>query len=301
MTFIKVNGITIPVAGDSFEEEQLPIGDVSARSAAGILNMSMATTKRRWTFTTPILAAALAEQYRIWIEGRTQVFGFGTNLLSAAGCTTAVAATPTHTATGGHIAGRVTVASAEFFGVNLLNKFYRPLGWSPTDGWTIGFWTFRTIASDSVSADAWYDYVVSGAVSVVRGSSANPASVTQWRDGVVGSFNAGIIINVEETSPFVGVAGYRLGGVALAKDYSDLFFVPFAMPDTWRTELNTFRQTNELGLAPMVKVSGDWVPDATPVSCIGRCRTIRQRVATLKGASASTSNNRILEVTLEEV
>lgn len=308
MSFLHIDGITIPVFGDSFEEEEIDIADIFERTTGGRLSGSLSTTKRRWSFETPIIEATVAEKMKLWIEGRRQVWSAGGRLISGAGVGPSVAGTII-AGVQTHIANGANVGSGSQFGVNMGNKLYRRLGWLPTDGWTMGFWTYRTAVGDAGLSDGWYSMIAHGAVAVTRGASANPVGVTQYRNGVALATQMGNYINVLSTGNYCGWTGHGVAGGAGARDYEDGFICPFEFPATampwnsltWAAEVKTFMDTNLLGAAPIVKASGSWFTDALPVNVICRVKSIRQRTATLMGATVSTAQNRKLQVVMEEV
>jgi hypothetical protein len=305
VSFLHINGVVVPVKADSLEEEEITIGDLFSRSLAGVMLGSLATTKRRWSFTTTPIEAVEAEKLRAWIEGRVQTWNFpstilSSGILSGAGVGNTYAGVLTTFITAGHILNRLTVGAGSQFYVDMRNKLYVDDGWAFAQGWSLGFWSFRTIAADGTPANAWFDYLATGAVQVLQALAPNPVGVTQYRDAVAGSHRMGNMIDVETLQ--AGVTGHTLLGASApaAKDYSDLFFAPFEIPASWVSALNTFRLTNELGPAPVVKASGSWFTEAAPIRVLCRCKSTRQFNARLPGAAAHSASNRILEVVMEE-
>ncbi len=303
MTFLKINGVTIPVAADSFEEESIAIGDIFNMGITGGGFGSQSATKRRWTFQTTPIERVEAEKFRQWIEGRQQVFPLAdTASLSIIKSGDGVSMTGSSLAysTPGKHDGYAQVGSGTMASALMRNKLYLPNGWTPTTGWTHGVWSYRTIASDGTPADAWYDYVATGAIEVTRGSAANPVGVTQYRDGVAGSYSWGNWSSVRNSGDLVGFGGYRAGGLAAAKNYEDFFFLPYEIPSTWIAELTTFRQSYTMGLAPVVKATGDWFVESDPINVICRVRATKQLNAKLRGASSHSAANRIFSVEMME-
>jgi hypothetical protein len=299
MAFLKLNGVTIPVFADSLREVPIAIGDLFGRAVSGRHYGTMTATKRRWTFETNQMARADAEKMRKWIEGAFQTFALNADALSGTGV--ALSGSLTHTASGGKHTGYTTVASGTHAIANMANKLYLPAGWSPTvQGWTHAAFSYRTIAADGVPADGWYDYLASGLVAVTQGASANPAGVTQYRDGVAGSHSWGNFNNVLTTGNLVGFSGKTTANVSAAKNYDEFLFAPFEIPSSWVAGLTAFRAAYALAPAPNLYATGDWFDEVAPIEVICRVEAVRQLTAVLPGQSLSSAV-RQFSVVMEEV
>ena len=309
MPMVKLNGITIPTFKDTVAEEIVFSGDILARAISGALIESRTSRKRQWNFITPPMRSADANRYRMWIEGVGLGWNFnsvdGTNRQaysrSGQGCSFALvgAVSPTFIKYG---ANAIKVGASEAFGFLYQNRITGMPNWAPTSGWTMAFWSYRTVALDGVGVDGYYHYVLVGTVSHTASASANPASVTQYRNGVAGVYNAGRLINVTVANDVSLCGNNQTAGLAgAAKDYDDWTFLPFAIPAAWVTELYNFALVSEMGEVPVLKASGDFIPDTSPVEVIGRVRTIQNINARLGGASGVEPNVKQLSVTLFEV
>lgn len=304
MPFLQINGVTIPVKADSLEEEEIVIGDVFARGISGGMFGTQAGTKRRWTFEMLPMDRDTAEKMRQWMEGRIQVWNFeGTaaadGLLSGGGVS--LGGLPTFSSSGGRIGGDITVPSGGLASVDMVDKLYRPKGWDPNDGWTLGCWRNST-AAEGFPSSAWFDLVMTGNVPVTRGVSAAPANTAQYRNGVAISSSMGRYVNVDTVAgQWCGVAGYLATNVAAAVDYDGLWFAPFQVPTSWIADIYAFRSAFAFGDAPKVAATGDWFVETKPIDVICRVKNTQQLNATLKGIAGHSAANRIFSVVMEEV
>lgn len=272
MTFCTINGVTIPTAADAWEEEQEEIGSVEERG----LNSSLTETHvgRVRTFTAACIPKTPAEGLALekLINGDGQRFSYASNVYSSKGVAPksggsyALAAAVQHD-------GSVEVASASFIEYALANKMSRRNGWAPTDGWSLLFFENATGSH----------YAVTGAVAVTRGaSSGNPAGVTQYEDGVAGSYGVGNFLDLAADGD-VGLHGYSYGGGAGAKRFDNVVALPFALPSsTWAAALYAFHAANPWPSMRQVTLSGDCVSDEQ-VTCIGRARRIKVKQLVIDG------------------
>lgn len=321
MAFIHINGWRVPVAKDSFNEEELNIGDIFSRNSAGALAGSFSTRKRRFNFQTTPISRTLAEWYRAWIEGRGQSWPFqGANDASGAGVRNTFATSITFSTSGGPIsysggAGYVEVASASNFSVDMSNKLYMPSGWSPTDGWTFGVW--RNSSASDLGGAGWRHYVLTGAVSYNQGT-LNPVGVTQYRDGVAGSYSAGAWSQVSSVGNCVGLYGKTTGAANELKRYAYWWFLPFEISSygtVLSTDVTTFindiyadAQLYPFGSWPLVKLTGSLLTGSggkalggnIPLDVMCRVRSIQMINAKLPGQSSHDAANKILDITMEE-
>lgn len=300
MVALACQGVELQVDEDSFVEEPVEHGDLFGRALSTRMVEARGARARRWSFRTlPIVD--IGDKVRMLLEGRGQCWNFdsATSSLSGAGVTNTAAGSFTRSATLGKYGGHLLVGSDSQFGVQMSNKLGVRRGWAPTvDGWTLGFWTERTIAADGVPADGWYAFLLHGAVSFLRAaSSGNPAGVTQWRNGVQGSHAAGYVCQVDTNSPYVAIYGKTLANTNAAKKYDDMFFWPFELPSGWATQINTFMASNAMSNLPAVKLSGDlFRGEVVRAVCRVRSIPLTQRIE----GGVVKNNEQILEVVAEE-
>jgi len=310
MPALSVNGLTIPILADSFNEQIVDTGDVFRRATTGKMFGTLGVRKRRWSFTTRHLSGYMAGKVQNMIEGNALSWTFNDTLISGAGVANTNAATVISYVTGFH-GKAVRLSSGTFFSVDMANKVNAPGGWDPSrNGWTLMFRLYCTIAADGTPADGWYHFVVTGTGDVIAGAAANPVGVTQYRNGVAGNYNLGRVINVDATGDFVGVKATTLLGVNANKDYDELVFLPFPIPtaveapwtSTWASQFYDFSIKSPWGAAPIVIVEGDHI-DLTEVSGLvsAMCRVerIRHVNATMPG-STSKPNVKLMDVVVEE-
>lgn len=308
MSYLKLNGVTIPTVAGSVHEAFEDIGSDDVDGIIGNVMRQRTRQRRVWTFQTPHMTATKALAMRRWVEG----FGMrwprlyqtgNVSAYSSTGVTTAVSSgVRTLTATGGPSTTpeRVTIASGGYEGFRLQSRMgvHRVAGWSPSvDGFTIICWRYWTTA-EGVGANGWYRTIITGTTTFTRGTSANPASVTQYRNGASGSYNLGRCFNVATATPYVSLHGYLNTNTAAAVDFSDVVFLPYEIPSSWVSEINTFQAAYPMSDLPRMWLTGDGIPDASPVSVVGRVRAMSQMPMVLEGAHAAT--NRTLEIELRE-
>ena len=308
MPALTINGITIPVRGDSFSEERIQIGDSFQRSVGGAMFSSKINSRRRFRFSTSPLSTTDAERIASLIEGNAHAWTFDFDLSSMSGITN-------FTATGAALATspasrdgtkNLGVPSTTGFEVNLQDKFSSlgEQGFSPFsgDGWTACFWRYCTAAADGVPSTGWYHFIVTGIVTVSRGVSANPAALTQYRDGVAGSFGSGNIVSMSSLGVF-GVWGYQtVANVGSASNYDDLVVFPFRFTAAMASQFYTGAAGFAVPIFPALVVAGDHVDryaTSEKAICYGRVDSMSHINATMPGTT-SKPNVKILEVTLEE-
>jgi hypothetical protein len=307
MPYLQVNGVTVASAAGGVRES---FDDIGAGDADGIIgNVMRQRTRRRrtWTFRTPPMVASKALALDKLIEGfgmrwpRLYVDGTA-SAYSSTGVTYSVnSGTVTLTTTGGPtpVPLRATIASGGYAGFRLQNRMgvHRFNGWNPAvDGFTIICWRYWTAAEGVVAG--WYRTIITGTTTFARGAAANPVGVTQYRNGVAGSYNLGRCFGVDNASPFVALHGYLNTNAASAVDFADVLFLPFALPSSWVSGIDTFMQSYPLSDLPMLWLSGDGIPDSSPVLVMGRVREMLQAPGTLEGVNAAT--HRMLEIELRE-
>lgn len=311
MPALTINGIAIPVRGDSFSEERVQIGDAFQRSTGGSIFSSKINSRRRFRFSTTPQDTLTAERLIGLIEGSAHAWTFDQDLSSMSGITnyTATGAARSTSPASRDGTSNLGVPSTTGFEINFRDKFaslgssgFLP-GLTTPDGWTTSFWRYCTAAADGTPTTGWYHFIVTSTTSFARGGAANPANTTQYRNGVAGSYGVGNILSMTSLGVF-GIWGYQtLANVGSASNYDDLVVFPFqftaAMALQYYNEANGFTVPN----FPALVVTGDHVnrnPSFSErVICYGRVESVKHINATVAG-STSKPNVKILDVTLEE-
>jgi hypothetical protein len=297
MPHFSINGVPWPQKADSVEESPDEVGEADTRSLGGLGLSTRIARKRRWKSSTVIHTASEGEAWRRMVEGEGQSWGFNGTAglaISSKGLGPS-AGTFTTAGTGGmHSAGKVTPASASFVGWALARRLGVPGGWVSTKGWTILAWKKLAIA-DGGDGTTYFHHVVTGAVGITRGASANPAGVSTWRNGVLGSYGVGNWLSVGVTT---SLWGFSDGNVAAAYDYSNVVVLPFVVPSAWVPFLYAFHAANAWPSLPRVRLGGDVVEDVGGVDVLGKATRIQQRALILAGSPRT--NARVLELELRE-
>lgn len=308
--FLLVGGIPLTIAGETWKERRIHIGDIRDKSLAGRPAVSRSGTIREWTFTAPrSFAATVAERmaWVDWIEGRGQKWSFDstTSSYSAAGVTNSALGSFTRNAGGARtgLGGHIEVAAGSRFGVNMADKLGRRRGWTPASGYSMLF-DREFVAGDDDVAAGWHFVSLTGAVDFARGSADNPVGVTQYLDGAALNVKADNFASVSASSPYCGVHGYENNGaVAAVIGYDELLFVPFEMSATWISSLYSqmIAQGRPLPNLPRQRIFGEWFTgdDADGVEVVGYVQSLEQRVGALRG-SGWASNLMDMQVVFEE-
>lgn len=298
MPHVTINGVPWPMAVDSVDEQPEDIGEHTARSLNGNGTATRIARKRRWAGRSTFHAAAEGEAWRRFVEGEGQSWTFASgNAISAKGLGPSSGSFTVSASDGVHGLGKVTPASGNSVGFTLAKRLGVAGGWAATKGWTILVWK-RLSVGDGGDGTAYHHFVISGAVGVTRGASANPVGVSQWRGGVAGNYSVGNWLSVGTTT---ALWGYSNAGAAAAYAYSGLVVLPFVIPSSWVASLAAFHAASSWSAVPgAVRLGGDVVADAGgPVDVIGRVKRLPQRSLVLNGTRVS--NARILELELTEV
>jgi hypothetical protein len=283
--FLKVNGVSVPVNADSFEEEIIRIGEVTTRNLGGAAFRQESSVRYRYTFETPPMERAVARRLKTLIEGKFLTWNFAANKLSGSFVGQSGVGTHTQFATGGKFGPRLFVSTGSNYQFNPSNKLYQRAGWSVARGYTFAHQSFRTVASDGVPVNGWYDYLVKGSVSTTRGT-LNPAGVKQYRDGIFNaSHNTGAFNQIQSNS--VAFWAYSANNAPLSVDYSDVLLLPFEAPDPgvadsvggvlidWIPQLTAARALRDTAPAPLVYAESPWINDGA-ITCFGTCHSGRQ-------------------------
>jgi hypothetical protein len=270
VAFCEIFGINVPARKNSWPGQPQFVGDELGRGAAGVLEDQFVRRVREWSgvkmvFQEPETGHAL----RRLLEGEYIHFDFDADMLARSGEGPASGGGYTRSNTGGKHGGKVAVSSGSFLAFDLARALGVEDGWDPTQGWTLICWKQLTTADDGVGGTGtYYLHIATGDVAVTQGASANPAGVTQYRDGVAGSYSMGNWIDVTADG-VVRLHGKDNDASNNAKDYDDLVVLPFKLPTaraaTWAAQLSAWMDEYAFGDAPFVKLSGDCIPDLLPL------------------------------------
>lgn len=297
MPHFSINGVPWPMKADSVEETPDEVGSVDDRSLGGTGLSTRIARKRRWKSTSSLHVASDGEAWRRLMEGEGQTWGFtgsGGAPYSSKGLGPS-AGTYTTAASGGVLGtGKVTPGAGASIGFALARRLGVPGGWVATKGWTLLFFKKLAVA-DGGDGSTYYHHIVTGAVAVTRGATANPAGVSTWRNGVLGSYGVGNWLSVGTTTSWWG---YSDAGAAAAYDYSNVVVLPFVVPTSWVPFLYAFHAANAWPSLPRVRLGGDVVEDVGGVDVLGKAPRIQQRALVLAGAART--NARVLDVELRE-
>jgi hypothetical protein len=301
--FATLHGITLPIARNEWRLTPVLVGSADTRADSGELGGAETARKREWACSTPVGNQAEREALRRLMEGDGLHVDFDdASGFSRTGIGPATATSVTYSASGGKRGGRVSVGSTGALVYALAKKMRQPDGdWSAAKGWTVA--VFKQLSmGDGGDGTTYFDHLATGNVVVTRGASANPAGVTQYRDGVAGSWNMGNWLSVSAAGE-VGIHGYTNSGGGLAYLYDELLVLPFALPTalmaTWAAALATFRASYACGALPRVKLAGDCIPDAQPLEV--RIRQDRQELEQMAFEGAWHNNSVRDEYTVRQV
>lgn len=299
MPHLSINGVPWPMAVDSVEESPDEVGEVYARSLGGTLLSTRISRKRKWTGKSSFHIASEAEAWRRFVEGEGQSWSFSGTGGAAISSKGVGPASGTFTTSGGGGVlgtGKVTPASGSYVGWELARRLGVPGGWTSAKGWTLLCWKQLSVA-DGGDGTTFVHHIISGAVGVSRGASANPAGVSVWRNGVFGaSYGVGNWLSIGITT---ALWGYSNANVAQAYAYSGVVVLPFVVPVAWVPFLYAFHAGSVWPSLPRVRLGGDVVEDSGGVDVVGRVTKLPQRSIVLAGVRQN--NARILELELTEV
>jgi hypothetical protein len=269
MSFLEVLGIAVPVRKNSWPGKPLFVGQDVTRALDAALCEGRRRRVREWSGVKMVfLEPETAHALRALLEGQFLAVSFDDGTHSFDGIEPAAGGSYTQSATDGKHGGRLSVSSNNHIAYALEDELGVPGGWFPVKGWTVICWKRLTTTDDGIGgAGAYYHHIATGAVAVTQGASANPADVTQYRNGVAGSYSMGNWLQVLDGE--VRLYGKDNDGTNNAKDYDELLVLPFALPaavaDAWAASIYAFMDAHAVGRAPFVKIAGDCIPDASPL------------------------------------
>lgn len=303
-SFAEVYGIALPIAKKRWDLTPTIVGGSDDRADDGTLLSSQTVRKREWASTFVVGTEVEREAFRRLIEGDGLHVDFDDATgFSWSGLGPKTATSVTYNASGGKRGGRAIVGSSGVLEYALAKVVQQQDGdWAATKGWTVA--VFKKLLTPDTGFDGTFkDHLATGNVVVVRGASANPAGVTQYKDGVAGSWNMGNWLSVDADGD-VGIHGYSNAGAAAAYDYDELLVLPFALPPAllaaWATALATFRATYPVGRLPRVKLFGDCIAsDTVPLEV--RCRVSKSDIDPQFLGGGFAKNARVDDVTVRQV
>lgn len=224
MSFLKVNGIEVPVADGSASEEQEVIGSNERAVDASSL-VHRRAIKGRWTFETALRPAATAIAFRKLLQGLGHVWSFESTVYSSKGLgpsTLGGLVVSSTTAVWGSKSGKIAAAGSDSVFGNV---------WPSNSPYTVAFW-------NKDGAGAWTHYVL----------TSTPAC---WVSGVAGA-DPGVL--TPDSS------GFTLEKHATNDRYwDDIIALPYVVPDDWPGQMYAF--TSPWAGLPRLYASGDFLED----------------------------------------
>lgn len=277
MTFMSANGVTVPAAANSLEEEPEYIGDSGGRAVDGEL-IETNTEKGSYKAEVTFLAATEGYALGLWLRALWHAWRFDDHTYSNRGLGPKAGGTYAQSGSGGKYGGSLVVTSGSLFEVAFANAFKRQLRktWAPTLGWTFFAWK---------NESGYKHFLAKGAVAVTRGASTgNPAGVTQYEDGAEGSHGIGNFLSVASDGD-VAIHGYASGGGAGDATYDGFVFLPFEIPDDWAASVYAFHDAQAWTSHPRaVQIDGDAFEDS-PFNAVVRVDKVMRRHTDLGTAS----------------
>jgi hypothetical protein len=317
MSFLEFNKLPLKVVYGTWKVEPIDAGDIFGRSLGSGIGEARSTRYRRfscmidalgleWEDGAGVADAAEMDKLIRFLEGDGQSWRFdsASHSLSGNGVTNTASpgATLTKSATGGVFGGKLNIGAGGVFGTDMKNKCRSRGGWAPTQGWTI--MARRNFVAGETASAGFHDCILTGAVEYSRGaSSGNPAGVTQYIDGVAGSYNLGRVFSVSSVDPYVGLWGYKTDNTTVAIDYDDFVFLPYQLPAAWLGVVGVegileMRDNFQWPRMPRGVISGDAIRDANPVEVIARVR--RQEAEQFLAAAGLDNNRELIELVMDE-
>jgi hypothetical protein len=302
--FATAFGITLPFARNEWRQTPVRLGVSNGRADSGQLVTAETARKREWEATTIVGAQDEREAIRRLLEGDGLHVEFNdASGFSWHGIGPSTATSVTYSVSGGKRSGRVSVGAGGVLRYALANLMREPDGvaWAATKGWTVAVFKVLSVG-DGGDGTTYVDHLATGSVAVVRGASANPVGVTQYKSGVAGSWSMGNWLEVSAAGE-VAIHGYTNAGATGAYDFDELLVLPFALPSTvmatWAAALATFRSTTSMGRLPRVLLDGDCIPDAAPLAV--RCELTRSALEQMAFDGSWKSNSTRDTYTLRQV
>lgn len=229
-SFLRLNGITVPVATSSSPSVGVETIGKRRRSANGSAVASRRTTKLGpWKFGTVLKTAAEAFAFRELILGRGHVVNFnGSHPYTTKGMAPASSSGITYSA----ISPKYGAACAEWTGTGLLT--YSFFAATP---WTCMFWL-------NEAAAGWHHY-------------AQTSTGLKWVDGVA---------TVSALPSFSGGLTCAFGSSTPSK-LDDIVALPFLVPSTWPAQIYGFGSA--FGALPQLTADGLFIEQNVAKTVLG--------------------------------
>lgn len=324
--FLQINGLKVPVALESFQEEIEEVGTTD-RAFSGALRRSRIGKKRIASFESVWLAPSEARAWESLIAGEGETWDFESSVYGSKGrgftlgSLSALESTATKFGNGRlRVFGASTVSVGSSSAWTLLvwripiNGF---VGWDHYAIFSSGSW-YRNGSAISPPAQIWAS--IASGVLTLR-SEASLLGATQWAANTAYSVGAyvhaltGHVYYHECTT--AGTSGSSaptwnttVGGTTndgtvvwtnrgLASLYIDeLVYLPFAVPTTWLTALSS-PSASAFSALPQLRISGDAVPETASRIVLGAVESMTLLPGVLNGTRYKNLHK--LSVTLSEV
>ncbi len=232
-SFLRLNGIAVPVAHGGTTNADLEFIGKNVRSIDGSMVAGRRNIKGKWRFASALRTAAESLAFRDLIVGRGHVLSFDAqNSYTSKGMAPVSVAAGWGFSTSGPKYG---AACASWTTGNALWSFF-----TSSSPWTLAWWV-------NESAAGWHHYVQNSAG-------------TKWIDGVLAP--GGSMLG------FGGVAsGVATFGSVTASKIDDIVALPYLTPADWPAQLYGFGSA--FGLLPALTADGDFIEQNSSISVLG--------------------------------
>jgi hypothetical protein len=244
--FLQLNGLTIPVALDQWQEGGESVGGTLRRAVDGTLRRSEVAYKRSWGGRTPLSSAAVRRALAQWIRGDGHGWTLDNTYYSSRGLDKLGASAGAAFATG----------SARFGAKSLhLPTSSDYVAWSDsamnTGDWTVMVW--RKPAATSLA-----HYIATSAALCWVDGARNDAAWPAW---------------ITYSSGQLSIAGTGASAVY----FSELTWLPFALPaDLSPGDIYALANARSIATLPVQYAAGDAISPAASVIGTASNQTVRQ-------------------------
>lgn len=242
--FLRLNGITVPVASDSADVTPEDIGS-TVRASDGTPLFNRRAVKHKWAGKTVITTAAEALAWLRLVTGKGHVLNWeSNNHYTSKGLAPAVIGANFTIVAAGAKYGSYRANSASAAGnIGYWNVF------GSTSPWTVALWKQNVTAGEGI-----YTHVV------VRSDGA------KWSNG---ARNDGL------GTPYLLVsAGQMILGQAANNIYfDDVVALPYLVPTDWPTQMHAFGSA--FGALPRLTADGLFIEGNTATTVKGNARSLR--------------------------
>ena len=262
MVWAKLRGYTLPILRGSWRRSDAALGE-DVDTISGTIVGTRFAEREVFSGETKMLTREKRDAFVGLIKGLGEVWLWSPTMVaySSKGTGGTTNLTASITTTGGKFTGTGFLTPGSGVSLVLATTLLRR--------WWIEVWRNETAAVDglaggiSVGANGWHHYVLHGSGTLAAG--ANPAGLTQYRDGAPGNFNAGHWFGLNSSGQ-VTLRGVSSAGSNAAKQYGQTIAQPFHGLSTWPA-IAAARTVAEAALERLL-LEGDDVGDARTV--IGR-------------------------------